>query len=153
MIAQLSDITFGYPGTELFEGLSWQINAGDRVGLVGPNGAGKSTLLRLLSGELTPDSGQLVRARGSRFGYLKQSQEFGEGRALLDELLVPFEDVLALHGELEAAHAALAIDHSETALARYGHLQERYAALGGYTLEARVRMLAADVGFAEGDLA
>src|SRR5438093_17736 len=102
-LAQLSEIAFGYPGTELFERLSWQINAGERLGLVGPNGAGKSTLLRLVSGELAPDSGQLVRARGARVGYLKQSQEFAEGGTLLDELLTPFGEVLALHGELETA--------------------------------------------------
>ena len=152
MIAQLSDITFGYPGTDLFENLSWQINAGDRIGLVGPNGSGKSTLLRLLSGELLPDTGQVVRTRQARVGYLRQSQEFGEGRSLLDELLAPFEDVLRTHEEMVTAERALERDHSEAALAAYAHLQERYTALGGYTLEARVRMLAADVGFAEADL-
>ncbi|HJZ84645.1 MAG TPA: ABC-F family ATP-binding cassette domain-containing protein, partial [Polyangia bacterium] len=151
-LAQLSDVDFGYPGTDLFEGLSWQINAGDRIGLVGPNGSGKSTLLRLLAGELSPDRGQLVRARGGTVGYLKQSQEFGAGGRLFGELLAPFADLLALHDELEAAHALLEHDHSQAALARYANLQERYGARGGYTLETRVRMLAQDVGFAESDL-
>ena len=62
MLVQLADAHFGYPGTELFAGLTWQVNAGDRIGLVGPNGCGKSTLLRLLDGRLQPDS----RHRGAR---------------------------------------------------------------------------------------
>jgi ATP-binding cassette subfamily F protein 3 len=152
-LAQLSDITFGYPGNELFEGLSWQINAGERIGLVGPNGCGKSTLLKLLTGELRPDSGDVVRARGARAGYLRQSLPHGGERTLLDELLAPFENVLKLHEELMAQEKLLHTDHSEPQLARYAALQEQYTAQDGYTLEARVRMLLADVGFAESDLA
>ena len=72
MIAQLADVHFGYPGTELFESLSFQVNPGQRIGLVGPNGAGKSTLLRLLVGDLVPDRGQVVCARGKEIAYLHQ---------------------------------------------------------------------------------
>src|SRR5262249_47901712 len=151
-LAQLSDIDFGYPGTELFAELSWQVNAGDRIALVGPNGAGKSTLLRLLAGELAPDRGQVVRARTLRVGYLRQSQEFHEGSTLWQELLAPFADLLALRGQLEPARAALATDHSEDAVARFAALEERYPALGGYTLESRVQALASDVGFQPTDL-
>lgn len=76
MLAQLADVSFGYPGTEIFSGVSFQLNPGQRIGLVGPNGAGKSTLMRLLAGELQPDRGQVVRARGKRLAYMHQSQEF-----------------------------------------------------------------------------
>ena len=55
MLLQLGDVTFGYPGTEIFAGLTLQVNPGDRIGLVGPNGAGKSTALRLMSGALKPE--------------------------------------------------------------------------------------------------
>jgi len=72
MLVQLADLHFGYPGTDLFTGLTWQVNAGDRIGLVGPNGCGKSTLLRLLDGRLQPDGGTVARARGLSMSYLKQ---------------------------------------------------------------------------------
>lgn len=65
MLAQLADVHFGYPGTEIFTGLTWQVNPGDRIGLVGPNGCGKSTLLRLLDGRLKPDSGRWRARAGS----------------------------------------------------------------------------------------
>src|SRR5947209_8378927 len=82
VLAQLGDVWFGFPGTDLFTGLTWQINPGARVGLVGPNGCGKSTLLRLIDGRLQPDEGTVARARGLSLAYLKQSQEF-EGQGLI----------------------------------------------------------------------
>src|SRR5262252_5128026 len=101
MLVQLADAHFGYPGTEIFSGLTWQVNPGDRIGLVGPNGSGKSTLLRLVDGRLQPDGGTLARARGLSLGYLQQSQEFeGHGR-VFDALLKPFAKLLKMHEELE----------------------------------------------------
>src|SRR4051812_37621351 len=100
MLVQLGNVDFGYPGTEIFSGLTFQVNPGDRVGLVGPNGCGKSTLLRLLDGRLQPDEGTVARARGLSIAYLKQSQEFeGEGH-VFEALLKPFEHVLKMHDEL-----------------------------------------------------
>ena len=149
MLVQLSDAHFGYPGTELFDGLTWQVNPGDRIGLVGPNGCGKSTLLRVLDGRLTLDSGTIARARGLSLAYLKQSQEFAGAGRIFDALLKPFEKLLAIHDELLALERNLVDDK---ALQRYGELQERYAAEGGYSLESRVKALAHDLGFSDGDL-
>ncbi len=152
MLAQLADVDFGYPGTEIFSSLTWQVNPGDRIGLVGPNGCGKSTMLRLLDGRLTPDRGQVARARGLTVAYLKQSQEFeGQGR-VFDALLKPFEKVLQLHDELVVLEAELHTKHDEKTIARYGALQEAYTDAGGYTLEHRIKALAHDLGFSDGDL-
>src|SRR6185436_3425170 len=100
MIVQLSDVHFGYPGTDIFTGVSWQVNPGDRVGLVGPNGAGKSTLLRLIAGDLSAERGQVARARTASFAYLHQSQEFHGAGTLWDTLLAPMADLLAMRAEL-----------------------------------------------------
>ena len=149
MLVQLADLHFGYPGTDLFTGLTWQVNAGDRVGLVGPNGCGKSTLLRILDGRLQPDGGTVARARGLSMSYLKQSQEFVGAGKIFDALLKPFEKLLAMHDELLALEKNLS---DEKALARYGELQERYTHEGGYSLESRVKALAQDLGFSAADL-
>jgi ATP-binding cassette subfamily F protein 3 len=149
VLAQLGDVWFGFPGTDLFTGLTWQINPGDRVGLVGPNGCGKSTLLRLLDGRLQPDEGTVARARGLSLAYLKQSQEF-EGHGLIfDALLKPFAKVLAMREEMHQLEHNLT---DEKALARYGVLQEQYAQADGYSIESRIKALAHDLGFADGDL-
>jgi ATP-binding cassette subfamily F protein 3 len=152
VLVQLADVSFGYAGDPLLEGLSWQINPGEHLGLVGPNGCGKSTLLRLLAGELVPEAGQVVRARGVRVGYLHQSQEFrGEG-TVRHALMQPFAELLGLRDELDELTAKLAAGHDAAAVARYGRREEEYRQRGGYSLEARIRELTADVGFAERDL-
>jgi ATP-binding cassette subfamily F protein 3 len=150
-LAQFADVHFGYPGTDILVGASLLIKPGDRLALVGPNGTGKSTALRLLSGELSPDAGD-VRVLGRQtVSYLKQSQEFrGQGR-LLDALLEPFADLQRLHDEMVALEPRLAAADPAD-LARYGELQERYQLGGGYEIESRVKRLTADVGFSEGDL-
>jgi ATP-binding cassette subfamily F protein 3 len=149
VLVQLADAHFGYPGTELFSGLTWQVNPGDRIGLVGPNGAGKSTLLRLLDGRLQADRGTVARARGLTLAYLQQSQEFVGAGKIFDALLKPFEKLLAMHAELEQLQTQLTDDK---ALARYGELQERYTQAGGYSLESRVKALAHDLGFSDEDM-
>ncbi len=171
MLAQLADVYFGYPGTEIFEGVSFQVNPGQRIGLVGPNGAGKSTMLRLLAGELAPDRGQVVRARGKRLKYMHQSQEFHGQGTLWETLLLPFADLLKLRAELTELEQRIAAAGGDAAagegggagdgaggsevkalLRRYGDLEHEYSHREGYTLEVRARALAHDVGFADADL-
>ncbi len=152
MLAQLADVSFGYPGTELFEGLTWQINAGARVGLVGPNGAGKSTLLRLLTGQLRPDRGQVAKMRDVQLGYMRQSQEFSEDPTLFEALLEPFAALLKMQHELLLLEAQLESGEPKL-LERYGALQDRYRQQGGYATESRGKALAMELGFADADLA
>ncbi len=160
MLAQLADVHFGYPGTDIFESLSFQVNPGQRIGLVGPNGAGKSTLLRLLVGELTPDRGQVVRARGTEIAYLHQSQEFHGQGTLWDTLLLPFARLLEMRAEITRLHDEIALlshdeaesDKGRALLRRYGDLEHEYAHHDGYNLEVRARALAHELGFGESDL-
>src|SRR5258708_84685 len=107
MLVQLADAHFGYPGTDIFTGLTWQVNPGDRIGLVGPNGCGKSTLLRLLDGRLAPDRGQVARARGLSIAYLKQSQDVEGQRPIFDALRQPFSHLLAVRWGLHALEERL----------------------------------------------
>ena len=104
MLVQLAEITFGYAGEDLFEGLTWQVNAGERIGLVGPNGAGKSTLLRLMAGTIKPQGGQVARARGLKLKVIAHDPFIGQEAArsvgaelvTLDQLLAR-ADFITLH--------------------------------------------------------
>src|SRR6266700_6547666 len=78
-LAQFSDATFGYPGTEILTGASMLIRPGERMALLGPNGTGKSTALRLLAGDLQADSGDVRVLGRTSVAYLRQSQELGGG--------------------------------------------------------------------------
>src|SRR5262245_18464707 len=151
-LAQFSDATFAYPGTEILDGASLLIRPGDRLALLAPNGAGKSTVLRLLAGDIEPDAGDVRVLGRASVAYLRQSQELSGAGTLLDALLEPFADLQRLHEQLIAVEAELEGGDPAT-LARYGEMQERYQHQGGYELEARVKRLMTDVGFAESDLA
>src|SRR4029077_8644845 len=147
-----SDVTFGYPGTEILTGASMLIRPGERMALLGPNGTGKSTALRLLAGDLQADSGDVRVLGRSSVAYLRQSQEFAGAGTLMDALCEPFARVQKRHEELTTLEARMAETHDPADVAKYGELQERYQAEGGYDLESRVRRLTADVGFSESDL-
>src|SRR5262252_2053775 len=151
-LAQFSDASFAYPGTEILTGASMLIRPGDRLALLAPNGAGKSTVLRLLAGDIQADTGDVRVLGRASVAYLRQSQEFRGSGTLLDALLEPFADLQRLHDELLATEARLG-NGDEADLRRYGELQERYQRDGGYDLESRVKRLTADVGFTETDLA
>ncbi len=150
-LAQFSDATFGYPGTEILSGASMLIRPGERMALLGPNGTGKSTALRLLAGDLTPDGGDVRVLGRASVAYLRQSQEFAGAGTLMDALLEPFAALQALHDEMTAIEHRLG-EASPAELQRYGEVQERYMREGGYDLESRVRRLTVDVGFSESDL-
>ena len=144
-------------GAELiFSGVSFRIEARDRVGLVGPNGAGKTTLLNLLAGILPPDEGAVAFERGGTVGYLPQIADFHPERSLHDEMRTVFRDVQAWHDELETLGArmsdpALLADADADAYAgvleRYGELQAQIEHAGGYTIEQRVRQVLDGLGF------
>src|SRR6187431_3217946 len=135
----------------LFVDASFQLNPGEKVGLVGPNGAGKTTLFRLIVGEETADEGEVSVARKLTVGYFRQDVEEMSGRSVLDEAIAGSGRVGDLHHELEALQTAMAdpaqADDMDRILARFGEVQEEYEHLGGYALEAQAREVLHGLGF------
>src|SRR5207253_5608246 len=114
----------------LFLDASFQLNPGEKVGLVGPNGSGKTTLFRLIVGEESPDDGDVSVPRKLTIGYFRQDVEEMSGRSVLDEAIAGSGRVGALHHELEHLERALG-DPSPSEdlariLARFGEVQEEY---------------------------
>ena len=152
MLVQLEGVVKSFGGQPLFHEVGWRIAAGERIGLVGPNGAGKTTLCRILAGLEEPDAGQVTRPRGVTVGYLPQEVAASSVGTVLIEALSGFEEVWALERELEAVAAALEVSPTEALTDRYGDLQHRFEALGGYRLESQARAILSGLGFSAADL-
>jgi len=146
-----SHINKQYGRQILFVDASFQLNPGDRVGLVGPNGSGKTTIFRMIKGEEEPDDGEISIARKLTIGYFRQDVEEMSGRSVLDESIAGSGRVGDLHHELESLEHAMAdpsrVQEMDTILARFGEVQEEYQHLDGYALESQAREVLHGLGF------
>src|SRR5687767_12493264 len=146
-----SKIAKQYGRQVLFVDASFQLNAGEKVGLVGPNGAGKTTLFRMIVGEEAPDDGEVSVPRKLTIGYFRQDVEEMSGRSVLDEAIAGSGRAGVLHHELEALQHAMSdparAGELDRILARFGEVQEEYEHLGGYALESQAREVLHGLGF------
>src|SRR5262245_19087124 len=143
-----TNVTKQYGAQVLFVDASFQINDGEKVGLVGPNGAGKTTIFRLITGEESADDGGVERPKKLRIGYFRQDVGDLRGRSVLAETIAGAGEVGALSEELLLLEHRMSSgeDDLEAAIARYGEVQARYQELGGYELEARAQTILAGLG-------
>src|SRR5436189_1680819 len=134
-----SRISKQYGRQVLFVDTSFQLNPGEKVGLVGPNGSGKTTMFRIIVGEEVADDGEVSVPKRLTIGYFRQDVEEMSGRSVLDVAIAGSGRVGDLHHELESLNHAMGdpsrIEEMDTILARFGEVQEEYEHLGGYALE------------------
>ena len=146
-----SKISKQYGKQVLFVDTSFQLNPGDKVGLVGPNGSGKTTLFRMIVGEETADEGDVSVPKKTTVGYFRQDVEEMSGRSVLDEAIAGSGRLGDLHHELESLQHAMGdpgqAGDMDRILARFGEVQEEYEHLGGYGLEAQAREVLHGLGF------
>jgi ATP-binding cassette subfamily F protein 3 len=152
-VIQVESVSKGYGGQTVLREVTWRIAERERIGLVGPNGAGKTTMCRILAGIEEPDAGRVSRPRHVTVGYLPQEVAGGTTGSVLAESLGGFEDVWALEREMEEVATALEASPTEPLTERYGDLQHRFEALGGYRLETAARSILTGLGFSASDLA
>src|SRR5688500_7087608 len=145
-----SRISKQYGRQVLFVDTSFQLNPGEKVGLVGPNGAGKTTIFRMITGEEAPDEGDVSVPKKLSIGYFRQDVEEMSGRSVLDEAIAGSGRLGDLHHELEALQHAMgdpARADMDSILERFGEVQEEYEHSGGYGLEAQAREVLHGLGF------
>src|SRR5216683_2188748 len=146
-----SNIHKQYGKQLVFVDASFQLNPGEKVGLVGPNGAGKTTLFRMVVGEEDTDEGEVSVPKKLTIGYFRQDVEEMKGRPVLDEAIAGSGQLGDLHHELADLHHAMGdpaqADDMDRILARFGEVKEQYEHLGGYTLEAQAREVLHGLGF------
>ncbi len=153
----IHDLTISFSGEELFSGITFKVNAGDRIGLVGKNGAGKSTLLKILAGEQEYDQGNLAFEKEISIGFLKQEIDFVQGRTVIEEAYEAFEEIRNIEKKLENIHNALETrtdyesDSYEELLHDLDHLTHRYDVLGGYHYQGDTEKVLQGLGFERKD--
>ena len=148
---QLQNVTKGFAGQVVLNGVDWHLRPGERIGLCGENGAGKTTLLRLLAGQYEADAGQVQTARGTLVGYLPQHGLEHRGRTLFAEARSALDQLLAIETELTELEARISVSHLSADLDRYATLQEEFLQRGGFTMTAEVARVLNGLGFIDTD--
>jgi len=151
-VIQLEGVAKSFGGQALFRDVSWRIGERERVGLVGPNGVGKTTVCRIIADLETPDEGRVSRPRSVTVGYLPQEVAGAVAGSVLAEALAGFADVWALEREMEDVARKLETQPNDALTQRYGDLQHRFEAAGGYRLETEARAILSGLGFAPDEL-
>lgn len=147
MLFRLADTTKSYGGTEILRGVSFQVNPGEKVGLVGRNGAGKTTVFRLITEQEEPDSGGVFKANNLNLGLLDQHVDFGTDETVHTAALSAFKEIHDIEAEMRSLEKTMETDHSEAVLDRYAELQTAFEQADGFTYAARAEAILQGLGF------
>lgn len=139
------NISVHYGHQDVLTNVTFRVNKGDRVGVVGPNGSGKSTLFKIVLGEMSTDSGELIIENNPRIGWTRQNPEpESDGETLLEYSVRGVPGLAEMEAEMRELEADLADPQK---MKRYGELQTTFEHLGGYDLETRVKVALGGLGF------
>ncbi len=149
----ISGLRKSFGARDLFRDATLQVGARDRIAIVGLNGTGKTTLFRIIAGEQEADAGDVTVARDVVVGYLRQETDALRGRSLLDEVLSAGSEtteaghrLAVLEGEMQDLSPGPELD---SLVAEYARLQDRFATLGGYEIEAEAKRILSGLGFSQ----
>ncbi len=151
------NLSVSFGGEYLFEEISFRLNAGDRVGLIGKNGAGKSTLLRLLSKDMSLDTGTIAIEKEVQIGFLRQDIDFEQGRTVLEEAYQAFAEIKGLERQLEHINQQLAertdyeSDGYNQLMVDLNDVSHHYEILGGYNYQGDTEKILLGLGFKRDD--
>ena len=145
-----------YPTGEVLRDVTWEVKAGDRIGLVGVNGAGKSTQLRIIAGLEDPTTGLVVKQGDPRIVYLQQEFDVDLSSTVRQELFQAFGEAAKVLNKQKAVEQAMASSeaaenpaHLDKLIEQLGSLQNQFEALHGYELDARIDKLLPTIGFSQ----
>ncbi|MFV0346342.1 MAG: ABC-F family ATP-binding cassette domain-containing protein [Bacteroidales bacterium] len=153
----IDNITLSFGGFELFKGFSFQINLGDRIGLVGKNGAGKSTLMKMIGGEQSPSSGRITLAKDLKLGYLPQHLYINDTQTVMEEVATSLVEMREMEQELDYVNQQLTerTDYESNEYAdlieRSSMLTERVHMSQDGNQDAEIEQTLIGLGFERGD--
>ncbi len=151
------NLSVSFMGSDLFSGITFKLNKGDRIGLIGKNGAGKSTLLKVLSKDIETSGGTMAFDKDIRMGFLRQDIDFVEGRTILEEAYQAFEEIKEIELKLEDINNQLATrtdyesEEYSQLIVDLTDLTERYELLGGYNYQGDTEKILQGLGFQRED--
>lgn len=152
------NITVSFGGETLFDEISFRLGRGDHIGLIGKNGAGKSTLLKLMTFENQPTSGSFALEKNCKIGYLPQDLDFDNGRTVLEEAYLAFEEIKKVESRQEEIHKIMeqTQDYESQSymelLDELNELNNRYELIGGYHYQSQTEKILLGLGFTMDDL-
>ncbi|MEA5510314.1 ABC-F family ATP-binding cassette domain-containing protein [Crocosphaera sp. UHCC 0190] len=147
---RLENISKIYPTAEVLKNVSWEVNPGERIGLVGANGAGKSTQLKIIKGDVEPTSGKIIRPTSLQIGYLTQEFEVEPTRTVTQEFWTVFTQANQVQDELTKVHHLLETaegDELDKLIKKLDRFQREFEALDGYGLDAIIGKMLPEMGF------
>jgi ATP-binding cassette subfamily F protein 3 len=149
----IHNLSISFGGEYLFKEISFKLSAGNRLGLIGKNGAGKSTMLKIISGEMTLDTGQIAKDKEISIGFLKQDIDFQQGRTVLEETYQAFEAIKTIESKLDHINHQL-VERTDYESESYNQLmidlndyQHQYEILGGYSYQGDTEKVLKGLGF------
>ena len=157
-ILSCNNIRKTYIVDTILEGISFNVEYGDIIGVIGLNGAGKTTLFNILAGEINKDAGDIYIQKDIKIGYLKQHVKFESTNSVFNECLEVFENLIEMENNLRQLEQNISIQSSHgdsnnlnILMEEYGHLSDEFTELDGYGYKSKIKGVLKGLGFSEGD--
>ncbi|MBX9853437.1 MAG: ATP-binding cassette domain-containing protein, partial [Cytophagaceae bacterium] len=149
----IKNLSFYFGSRILYDDVSLHIRPKDKIGLIGANGTGKSTLLKLITGDYTPDEGEVSRSKDCTIGFLNQDLlSYQTDDSILTVAMQAFEEAVKIQKEIDKILHEMELDYKDELVTRLTKLQERFEALDGYTIQSKAEEVLEGLGFATADL-
>ena len=149
----ITNLTYYIGGRTLYENASLHISANDKIGLIGLNGSGKTTLLRLITGEYTPDGGEISKSSDCSIGFLNQDLlSYQSAESILSVAMQAFEEALSAQRKIDRLIEKIEKAYTPELVEELTHLQDLFETMGGYTIQSRAEEILEGIGFSTADL-
>lgn len=152
MILALNNVSKAFGTDVILKNISFHIEEKEKIAIVGVNGAGKSTLFKIITGELSLDSGEVIMPKSATMGYFSQSLEIDSSKTIYGELLTVFEPIMLMEQQLRDMEAQMSHksgDQLEKLMEKYSELSHKMEEMDGYSYQSRLRGVIKGLGFSD----
>lgn len=151
-ILSLENVSKNYGIKPLFENVTLGFDEADKIGIIGANGSGKTTFLRVVAGQESPDTGNVVRANNKTLAFLEQNPQFTEEKTVLETVFAASDGVMKTVRDYETACHELAVNYSDEQLAKVSRLQHELEIGGGWEIETNAKTVLTKLGITDTSL-